>query len=170
MGILLLIIAGLLYAGEPVKVLQVVVNEHSLTGIALYSGFFGALISALWAFDGWSIVSFVSGEIKNPEKNLPYAIIGGISIVTILYLLLNYVYMRVFSVELLASIPDEKIAAAVVSETLFGRLGSTLILVLIFISTFGALTGCIITYPRISFRMAQEKVFFRKAAFCASCF
>jgi len=164
-GILLLIIAGLLYAGEPVKVLRFAGNDHALTGVALFSGFFGALVSALWAFDGWSIVSFVSGEIKNPQKNLPYAIIGGISIVTILYLLLNYVYMQVFSVELLASIPDEKIAAAVVSETLFGRVGSTLILVLIFISTFGALTGCIITYPRISFRMAQEKVFFRKAAF-----
>jgi APA family basic amino acid/polyamine antiporter len=165
LGILLLIIAGLLYAGEPVKILQDGRSYHPITGAALYSGFFGALISALWAFDGWSIVSFVSGEIKNPEKNLPYAIIGGISIVTILYLLLNYVYMRVFSVELLASIPDHKIAAAVVSETLFGRVGSTLILLLIFISTFGALTGCIITYPRISFRMAQEKVFFSKAAF-----
>ena len=165
LGILLLIIAGLLYSGEPVKVLQNGSSYHPVSGAALYSGFFGALISALWAFDGWSIVSFVSGEIKNPEKNLPYAIIGGISIVTILYILLNYVYMQVFSVELLASIPDHKIAAAVVSETLFGNVGSTLILVLIFISTFGALTGCIITYPRISFRMAQEKVFFRKAAF-----
>jgi basic amino acid/polyamine antiporter, APA family len=165
LGILLLIIAGLLYAGQPVQISRHPVNDHVLTGVALYSGFFGALISALWAFDGWSIVSFISGEIKNPEKNLPYAIIGGISIATILYLLLNYVYMQVFSVELLATIPDEKIAAAVVSETLFGRVGSTLILVLIFISTFGALTGCIITYPRISFRMAQEKVFFRKAAF-----
>jgi APA family basic amino acid/polyamine antiporter len=165
LGILLLIIAGLLYAGEPIKILQSGNDYSPLTGAALYSGFFGALISALWAFDGWSIVSYVSGEIKNPEKNLPYAIIGGIGIVTILYLLLNYIYMRVFSVELLASVPDHKIAAAVVSETLFGRVGSTLILVLIFISTFGAVTGCIITYPRISFRMAQEKVFFRKAAF-----
>jgi basic amino acid/polyamine antiporter, APA family len=165
LGILLLIVAGLMYAGQPVKILEGAVHAQSLTGVALFSGFFGALVSALWAFDGWSIVSFVSGEIKNPEKNLPYAIIGGISIVTILYLLLNYVYMQVFSVDLLAVIPDDKIAAAVVSETLFGRVGSTLILILIFISTFGALTGCIITYPRISFRMAQEKVFFRKAAF-----
>jgi basic amino acid/polyamine antiporter, APA family len=165
LGILLLIIAGLLYSGEPVKILQGSIAFRPLFGTALFSGFFAALISALWAFDGWNIVSFVSGEIKNPEKNLPYAIIGGISIVTILYLLLNYVYMHVFSVESLASIPDHKIAAAVVSETLFARAGSTLILILIFISTFGALTGCIITYPRISFRMAQEKVFFWKAAF-----
>jgi APA family basic amino acid/polyamine antiporter len=165
LGILLLIIAGLFYTGQPVRIPEMAATDHALTGVALYTGFFGALISALWAFDGWSIVSFISGEIKNPEKNLPYAILGGISIVTILYILLNYIYMRVNSVEVLAAIPDDKIAAAVVSETLFGRVGSTLILVLIFISTFGALTGCIITYPRISFRMAQENVFFRKAAF-----
>jgi basic amino acid/polyamine antiporter, APA family len=165
LGILLLIIAGLLYAGEPAGIVQDGTVYHPLTGTALYSGIFGALLSALWAFDGWNVISFVTGEIKNPERNVSYAILGGVGIVTILYLLLNYAYMRVFSVEQLASIPDQKIAAAVVSETLFGRYGSVLIKVLILISTFGALNGCITTYPRISFRMAQEKVFFRKAAY-----
>ena len=66
--------------------------------------------------------------------------------------------------EQLASIPENKIAAAVVSETLFGRAGASLIVVLILTCTFGALNGCIITYPRISFRMAQEKVFFKKVS------
>jgi APA family basic amino acid/polyamine antiporter len=165
LGIILLIVAGLLYSGQPVQVLSNKINVNLLTGAALYSGFFGALLSALWAFDGWSVISFVTGEIKNPERNLPYAIIAGVGIVTILYVMLNYSYMKVFSVEQLASIPDQKIAAAVVSETLFGRAGSSLIKVLILISTFGALNACIIVYPRISFRMAQEKVFFRKAAY-----
>ena len=165
LGIVLLIVAGFLYAKEPLTALPDGSFFHPLTGAALYSGFFGALLSALWAFDGWTIISYVTGEMKNPERNLPYAIIGGVSLVTILYLLLNYTYMRVFTVQQLAAIPDHKIAAAVVSETLFGRAGSTLIKTLIVISTFGALNGCIITYPRISFRMAQEKVFFRKAAY-----
>jgi APA family basic amino acid/polyamine antiporter len=79
--------------------------------------------------------------------------------------LLNFIYMKVYSVEQLAAIPDHKIAAAVVSETLFGRAGATLIVVLILTCTFGALNGCIIAYPRISFRMAQENVFFKKAAY-----
>jgi APA family basic amino acid/polyamine antiporter len=165
LGILLLIIAGFLYTGEPARIMPDGTALHPLSGAALYSGFFGALLSALWAFDGWTIISYVTGEMKNPQRNLPYAIIGGVGLVTVLYFLLNYVYMRVFAVEQLAAIPDHKIAAAVVSETLFGRSGSTLIKTLIAISTFGALNGCIITYPRISFRMAQEKVFFRKAAF-----
>jgi APA family basic amino acid/polyamine antiporter len=165
LGILLLIVAGFLYAEVPVRITQNSTPFRALTGVALFSGFFGALLSALWAFDGWTIISYVTGEIKNPERNLPYAITGGVGLVTLLYFLLNYTYMRVFTVEQLAAIPDHKIAAAVVSETLFGRSGSVLIKSLIAVSTFGALNGCIITYPRISFRMAQEKAFFRKAAF-----
>ncbi len=165
LGILLLITAGLLFTGEPAALLQNGISFHPLAGAALFSGFFGALLSALWAYDGWANITFVTGEIKNPERNLPYAITGGVGIATLLYVLLNYVYMKVLPVEQLASIPEHKIAAAVVSETLFGRLGASLIVVLILTCTFGALNGCIISYPRISFRMAQENVFFRKVAY-----
>jgi basic amino acid/polyamine antiporter, APA family len=164
LGILLLITAGVFYAGEPTGMLQGNNSFHILTGPALFSGFFGALLSALWAYDGWANITFVTGEIKNPERNLPFAIIGGVGIAMLLYVLLNYIYMKVLPLNQLASIPENKIAAAVVSETLFGRAGASLIVVLIITCTFGALNGCIITYPRISFRMAQEKVFFRKAA------
>ncbi len=164
LGILLLITAGVFYAGDPSRMLQGNNSFNILTGPALFSGFFGALLSALWAYDGWANITFVTGEIKNPERNLPYAIIGGVGIAMLLYVLLNYVYMKVLPMNQLASIPENKIAAAVVSETLFGRAGASLIVVLIMTCTFGALNGCIITYPRISFRMAQEKVFFRKAA------
>ncbi len=165
LGILLLITAGVLYAGDPTRMLQENNSFHILTGPALFSGFFGAILSALWAYDGWANITFVTGEIKNPERNLPYAIVGGVGIAMLLYVLLNYIYMKVLPMNQLASIPENKIAAAVVSETLFGRAGASLIVVLIMTCTFGALNGCIITYPRISFRMAQEKVFFRKAAF-----
>jgi APA family basic amino acid/polyamine antiporter len=163
-GILLLIIAGIFYTtGHSVLVTKVNVLTP-LSGAALFSGFFGALLSALWAYDGWANITFVTGEMKNPQRNLPYAIIGGVGIATILYILLNWVYMSVLPVNQLAQIPEHKIAAAVVSETIFGRAGAALIVVLILICTFGALNGCIISYPRISFRMAQENVFFRKAA------
>jgi len=165
LGILLLITAGIFYSGKPVPVLPETASFHPLTGVALFSGFFGAILSASWAYDGWATITFVTGEIKNPRRNLPYAIIGGIGIAMFLYVLLNYIYMKVLPVEQLAAIPDHRIAAAVISETLIGRVGTSLILVLICICTFGALNGCIIAYPRVSFRMAQEKVFFRKAAY-----
>jgi basic amino acid/polyamine antiporter, APA family len=163
-GILLLISAGIFFTGEPARMLSGGNPLPPLTGAALFSGFFGALLSALWAYDGWANITFVTGEMKNPGRNLPYAIVGGVGIAMILYVLLNYVYMKVLPVEQLASIPENRIAAAVVSETLFGRAGASLIVVLILTCTFGALNGCIIAYPRITFRMAQEKVFFPKAA------
>ena len=163
-GILLLIVSGLMYTGHPSQILKDGTTIHPLTGIALFTGFFGALLSALWAYDGWANITFVTSEIKNPGRNLPYAIIGGVSIATILYVMLNYIYMKVFPLEQLASIPENKIAAAVVAETLLGKGGSLLIAVLILTCTFGALNGCIIVYPRMYFRMAQEKVFFKKAA------
>ena len=165
LGILLLISAGIFFVGDPSRMLNEGSTFHPLTGAALFSGFFGAILSAAWAYDGWANITFVTGEIKNPERNLPYAIIGGVGIAMILYVLLNYIYMKVLPLEQLAAIPDHKIAAAVVSETLFGRAGSSLIVVLILTCTFGALHGCVVAYPRISFRMAQEKVFFRKAAY-----
>jgi APA family basic amino acid/polyamine antiporter len=165
LGILLLITAGIFYTGDTTQMLVSGNTFHQLTGAALFSGFFAALLSGLWAYDGWANITFVTGEIKSPERNLPYAIIGGVGIATVLYVLLNYVYMKVLPVQVLASIPEHKIAAAVVSETLFGKMGASLIVVLILTCTIGALNGCIISYPRITFRMAQEKVFFRKVAF-----
>ncbi|HEY8734455.1 MAG TPA: amino acid permease, partial [Puia sp.] len=165
LGILLLITAGIFYTGDTTRMLVSGNTFHQLTGAALFSGFFAALLSGLWAYDGWANITFVTGEIKSPERNLPYAIVGGVGIATVLYVLLNYVYMKVLPVQVLASIPEHKIAAAVVSETLFGKMGASLIVVLILTCTIGALNGCIISYPRITFRMAQEKVFFRKVAF-----
>jgi basic amino acid/polyamine antiporter, APA family len=164
LGILLLIIMGVFYVRDPSIVLNDNIPFHQLKGAALFSGFFAATLSALWAYDGWANITFVTGEIKNPARNLPYAIVGGVGIAIFLYVLLNYVYMKVLPMSVLAVIPDNKIAAAVVAFTLIGKVGSSLIAILILICTFGALNGCIISYPRIYFRMAQEKVFFRKAA------
>ncbi|HSZ34971.1 MAG TPA: amino acid permease [Puia sp.] len=163
-GILLLIVAGVFYERGTSIVIHDRIPLHPLHGAALFSGFFAATLSALWAYDGWANITFVTGEIKNPERNLPFAIIGGVGIAITLYVLLNYVYMKVLPVNELAVIPDNKIAAAVVANTLIGSLGASLIAVLILICTFGALNGCIISYPRIYFRMSQEKVFFKKAA------
>ncbi|HZY38426.1 MAG TPA: amino acid permease [Mucilaginibacter sp.] len=163
-GILLLIISGLLFAGHPA------VNNETKTfvsnapqGWALFSGLFGAMLSALWAYDGWMNITYVTGEIKNPTRNIPFAIIGGVGIAMLLYVLLNYSYMRVLPLSQLAQLGPNKIAAAQVAGALMGKTGAVVIAVLIMTCTFGALNGCIISYPRVYFRMAEEKVFFKKA-------
>ncbi|WP_295674198.1 APC family permease [uncultured Mucilaginibacter sp.] len=171
LGIVLLIIGGLFFTGRPVLNIETKIASDYPQGLSLLSALFGAMLSALWAYDGWANVTYVTGEIKNPQRNVPLAIIGGVGIAMTLYILLNYAYMQVMPIAQLAQLGPNRIAAAEVAGVLMGKSGSVIIALLIIICTFGALNGCIISYPRIYFRMAQEKVFFSKAgaihpAFC----
>jgi APA family basic amino acid/polyamine antiporter len=163
LGILLLIVSGLFYSGHAVAVQVAASPMVREGGGALLSGLFGAMLSALWAYDGWANVTFVTGEIKNPKRNVPLAIIGGVGIAMTLYVLLNYAYMKVLPLPQLAALGANKIAAAEVAGVLMGHAGSVIVAVLIMTCTFGAVNGCIISYPRVYFRMAQEKVFFKSA-------
>lgn len=175
-GILLLIIAALLYSGGAVPApphssfpaaaphrLLPHAASAPVYNAALLSGFIGAMLSALWAYDGWANITFITGEIRNPRRNVAYAIIGGVGIAMALYVLLNYGYMRVLSLERLSSLGENQIAAAEVAGALMGKAGTIVISVLIMTCTFSALNGCIISYPRVYFRMARENVFFKHA-------
>ena len=165
-GILLIIFLGLFYA-LPVHPQQQEIMPSSvppLHGSAFFSAFFVAMLSVLWAYDGWVNVSFVTGEVKNPKKNVPRAIIIGVTIATVLYVLVNYVYMKVLSLDELAAVSKNEIGATVVANTLLGNIGKTLIIILIMVSVFGSLNAIILSHSRIYFRMAQEGFFFRKVA------
>lgn len=163
LGILVLIVLGLSYiapAAEPATA----VTENNLGGGAFFSAMFGAMLSAFWAYDGWSNISFVTGEIKNPKRNVPLAIICGVSIAMLLYVLVNYSYMHVLSLQQLAAVDKNTIGAVVVAEEIIGAAGKTLIVALIMVSVFGTLNGIILAHSRVYFRMAQEKYFFKNAA------
>lgn len=166
MGILLLIVFGLFYKGGDVAV-NVTENEvvHTeLHGSVFLSALFAAMLSALWAYDGWLDISFISGEIKKPKRNVPLAVLGGISIAMLLYVLVNIAYMQVVPVEKLAAIGKNQIGASVVAETMIGKTGTILITALIMISVFGSLNAVILSHARVYFRMAQENYFFKNAA------
>jgi len=163
--ILLLIIAALLYSRTPGPL-----GSHPapdpvtpLHTAGLLSGFLGAMLSALWAYDGWANITYITGEIRSPRRNMAYAIIGGVGIAMTLYVLLNVGYMRVLPLDRLARLEPDKIAAAEVAGALMGNAGTRTISVLIMACTFSALNGCIISYARVYFRMAQENVFFKVA-------
>ncbi|HRI19797.1 MAG TPA: amino acid permease [Panacibacter sp.] len=163
-GILILIVLGLFYSNPAVAEKANASVSVNYSGTALFSALFGAMLSAFWAYDGWSNISFVTGEIKNPKRNVPIAIITGVAIAMVLYVLLNYTFMKVLPLNELAAINENNIAAAVVAGALMGKTGMVVISVLIMVSTFGALNACIIVYPRIYYRMAQENFFFKKVA------
>ena len=166
LGILLIIFLGLFYTSslQPQQQEIIASSAPPLHGTAFFSAFFVAMLSVLWAYDGWVNVSFITGEVKNPKKNVPRAIIIGVTIATVLYVMVNYVYMKVLSLDELAAVNKNEIGAAVVANTLLGKIGKTLIIILIMVSVFGSLNAIILSHSRIYFRMAQEKFFFKKVA------
>jgi len=163
LGILMLILLGLSYA-LPVTGISTPLPDSSPRGSLFFNAFFAAMLSAFWAYDGWGTVTFLSGEIREPKRNVPIAIISGVIMVIILYLLVNYAYLRVLPVEQLKAIGQDRIAAAEMAGIVMGKTGTVLIAILIMISTFGSLNAIIIAYPRLYYKMAREKSFFRKAA------
>jgi basic amino acid/polyamine antiporter, APA family len=125
-------------------------------------GAFGlALVSVLWAFDGWADVSFVGGEIKDPQKNLPKALLIGTTAVIAIYLLANLAYLMVFPVEQIAK---SRLVAADVAQALVGAWGVTMVGLTVMLSTFGSLNGTMLASPRIFFAMADDGLFFKQVA------
>ena len=125
------------------------------------SAFGLALVSVLWVYDGWADLSFASGEVKDPERNLPRALIGGTAAVVAIYLLANIAYLSVLSVE---EIRHSRLVAADVAQRIMGPAGVVFVSVTVMFSTFGSLAGSLLTSPRIFFAMAAEGLFFRQVA------
>jgi amino acid transporter len=120
-----------------------------------------ALVSVLWAFDGWADLSFVAGEVKEPRRTLPRAIIIGTTAVIVIYLLANLGYMAVMPV---GEIRHSQLVAADVASRLIGLPGVVFVALTVMLSTFGTLNGTLLTSPRIFFAMADDGLFFRKMA------
>jgi basic amino acid/polyamine antiporter, APA family len=120
-----------------------------------------ALVSVLWAYDGWEDVTFVGGEVRNPRRNLPLAIVTGTLAVVVIYLLANLAYMAVLPVETVRQSP---LVAAAAAERIMGAPGVIFVASTVMLSTFGTLNGSVLTSPRIFFAMADEGLFFKKVA------
>jgi basic amino acid/polyamine antiporter, APA family len=163
LGILIIIVFGLSYSAPEAVAnpAENMVPPAALNGTAFFTALFGAMLSAFWAYDGWSNLTYVTGEIKNPKRNLPLAIIIGVSIAMFLYVLVNYAYMNVLPLEKLKAVDQNTIGAVVVAETMIGKVGRTLIVLLIMVSVFGSLNGVIMAHTRVYFQMAREKYFFK---------
>ncbi|HEX8848955.1 MAG TPA: amino acid permease, partial [Gemmatimonadaceae bacterium] len=120
-----------------------------------------ALVGVLWAFDGWADLSFVAGEVKDPRRTLPRALIIGTLAVIAIYLLANVAYLSVLSVEEMRRSP---LVAADVADRVLGLRGAQVVAVIVMFSTFGALSGALMTTPRIFFAMADDGMLFRQIA------
>jgi len=130
-------------------------------GSSFAASFGVALVAAFWAYEGWNCGTFVGGEVKHAERNLPLALILGTSAVIALYLGLNLVYYHVLSVPEVAQSP--RVAAAAAARFL-GRPGALFVTWLIIASTLGSVNGSVLAAPRVYYAMAKDGIFFRWCA------
>ena len=144
-----IIIFGLLKGDSSAPIMTPLVGE----GTNIVSALSQVLIATLFAYDGWIYVGTLAGEMKNPSKHLPMAIIGGISLVMAVYLIINVAYLRVVPASEMALVGAP---ATLVASKLFGPIGAKLISIGILISVFGTLNGFILTGGRIPYTMASE--------------
>jgi APA family basic amino acid/polyamine antiporter len=112
--------------------------------------------------DAWNNVGFASGELKNPTKDLPYAMAVGVLTVTVLYLLANVSYLSVLTADQIAHAPQDRVGTAAL-QAMFGDPGLKLMAAAIMISTFGCNNGLILSGARVYYAMARDDLFFRRA-------
>jgi basic amino acid/polyamine antiporter, APA family len=146
-AIVLLVIAGLV---ADVAVPGALSADATTDG--RFSPFVFALVAGLFAFGGWHMVTYTAGETTMPARSIPFALFAGVSIVTVCYVLLNLVYLKLLPLETVRS--STRIAADA-ADVMFGRGGAELLSTLVLISALGSLTGIILTGPRMYFAMAS---------------
>jgi len=120
-----------------------------------------AMVSVMWAYDGWSDVGFVSGEVRDPQKNLPRAFFFGTAVVAVVYLAVNAAYLAVVP---LGAMPGSALIAADVAARAMGEGGVAFVSATVVVSTFGTLNGSMMTGPRVFYAMAEDGLFFRGLA------
>jgi basic amino acid/polyamine antiporter, APA family len=124
---------------------------------------------AFWSYDGWINITYVAGEIKNPQKNLPRAMIIAAAVFISIYLLVNLAYFYIIPAKVMGakylaaeSTGQSYLVATDVASSFLGSWGGALIAVAIMISTFGTVNGTLMMSARVYYAMAREKLFFRR--------
>ena len=122
-----------------------------------------AMVGSLFSMDAWNNVGFASGELKQPEKDLPFAMAAGVLTVTTLYVLANVAYLNVLPADAIAHAPQDRVGTAAM-QAMFGTPGLYMMAIAIMISTFGCNNGLILSGARVYYAMAQDNLFFKSAA------
>jgi basic amino acid/polyamine antiporter, APA family len=125
------------------------------------AGFMAALVAALWAYDGWNDLNMVSGEIKNPERNIPRALILGVALVGILYMLVNAAVQYVLPAGAIAASPRPASDAMAV---MLGSVGAGLVSAGMALSMLVAMNGTIMSGARVPYAVARDRYFFSSLA------
>ncbi|KRN03081.1 amino acid transporter [Levilactobacillus senmaizukei DSM 21775 = NBRC 103853] len=136
-------------ANTPIPIWPIAPGHHLGWGTAFAS----SLLATMFAYDGWINIGNIAGEMKHPERDLPRAIILGLALITVIYTLVNLVFLKTLPIEAIAGNQN---TAADASMRLFGHLGGKLVTIGILISVYGAINGYTLTGMRVPYAMAKE--------------
>lgn len=153
-----MVVLGLSALGDPATAPAA---ARSGPPLSLLSAFGLAMVPIMWSYDGWSDVGYVSGEVKDPQRVLPRALLFGAAVVALLYVAVTVAYLLVVP---LSAMPGSKLIAADVAEVVIGPVGVVLVSGAVALSTFGTLNGSMMTGPRVFYAMAEDGLFFRSLA------
>jgi APA family basic amino acid/polyamine antiporter len=158
-GILILIVAALCFASASGSWSNFTTSvPHAVGGI---NGFMAALIATLWAYDGWNDLTMVAGEVRRPERSLPFALIGGLFIVGVLFMATNAAIQYILPATQIAA--SERPAVAALS-VVAGARGAGFVAAAMALSIFVTLNGTVMSGARIPFAAARDRLFFRQFA------
>lgn len=131
----------------------------NLTGVQAFGA---AMLAALWAYDGWNNMPMAAGEVRNPGRNVPIALIGGMIVILLIYCATNYAYFHALPIDEIAASTAAKPVATRAVETFLGEGGAKFVTVAIMISILGALNGSTLTGARVPYAMAHDGMFFKR--------
>lgn len=157
-AIILLVAAGFLYGGGTMSNLSFDTPDFSYGELGMIGGIVAALSAAFWSFDGWNNVTYIAGEVKNPMRNIPKALIIGTVIIIAVYMLINVAYLYVLPIDVMAG---SKLVASDVADKAIGAWGGGMIAALVMVSTFGTSNGTIMVSARVYYAMSNRGMFFR---------
>jgi basic amino acid/polyamine antiporter, APA family len=149
-AIVLMVAIGLAYAGERPEPAAV---ETVPAGAGTPRDFLLAMVAGLFAYGGWHMVTYTAGETKMPARTIPAALVVGVAIVTACYVALNLLYLQILPLDAVRS--STRIAADA-ADAVVGRGGSAMMSALVMMSSIGALTGIVLTGPRVYYQMAHD--------------
>jgi APA family basic amino acid/polyamine antiporter len=132
-----------------------------VAGSAVLGAIAASMVGSIFSSDAWNNVTFIAGEVKNPQKNIGLSLLFGTLIVTVVYIAANLMYLNVLPLHDIASAPNDRVAVAA-SKAIFGNAGTIVIAIMIMISTFGCNNGLILAGARVYYTMAKDGLFFKK--------
>src|SRR5205085_10502676 len=142
------------------------VSPGAMVGMA---GFSAAMLAALWGYDGWNNITLVAGEVKNPQRNIPLALIGGTMLIIVLYVFVNIAYFYVLTPTQVASVPAGSSVAATVVVTFMSPFSQSLksliaglIAASLMASSLGTLHTSILTGARVPYAMSRDRLFIER--------